>query len=50
MLRYLIALTFQADKPVFNASVLRLQEWFKLRNAQWRQAEGLPAKLGSVLD
>ncbi|XP_003970736.1 homeodomain-only protein [Takifugu rubripes] len=25
-------------------------EWFKLRNAQWRQAEGLPAKLGSVLD
>lgn len=27
-----------------------LQKWFKLRNAQWRQAEGLPAELGSVLD
>ncbi|XP_051276679.1 homeodomain-only protein [Dicentrarchus labrax] len=26
------------------------QKWFKLRNAQWRQAEGLPAELGSVLD
>ncbi|KAM7389369.1 hypothetical protein PAMP_023353 [Pampus punctatissimus] len=26
------------------------QIWFKLRNAQWRQAEGLPAELGSVLD
>ncbi|XP_070819046.1 homeodomain-only protein [Chaetodon auriga] len=25
-------------------------KWFKLRNAQWRQAEGLPAELGSVLD
>ncbi|KAF3694217.1 Homeodomain-only protein [Channa argus] len=25
-------------------------KWFKLRNAQWREAEGLPAKLGSVLD
>lgn len=27
-----------------------LQKWFKLRNAQWRQAEGLPAEVGSVLD
>ncbi|XP_059202339.1 homeodomain-only protein [Centropristis striata] len=26
------------------------QKWFKLRNAQWRQAEGLPAQRGSVLD
>ncbi|XP_038556128.1 homeodomain-only protein [Micropterus salmoides] len=26
------------------------QAWFKLRNAQWRQSEGLPAELGSVLD
>ncbi|XP_026186144.1 homeodomain-only protein [Mastacembelus armatus] len=26
------------------------QKWFKLRNAQWRQQEGLPAELGSVLD
>ncbi|CAI5653093.1 homeodomain-only protein [Oreochromis niloticus] len=26
------------------------QKWFKLRNAQWRQSEGLPAKQGSVLD
>ncbi|XP_072251271.1 homeodomain-only protein [Leuresthes tenuis] len=26
------------------------QKWFKLRNAKWRQAEGLPAELGSVLD
>ncbi|TKS72795.1 homeodomain-only protein [Larimichthys crocea] len=26
------------------------QKWFKIRNAQWRQAEGLPAELGSVLD
>ncbi|XP_070769606.1 homeodomain-only protein [Enoplosus armatus] len=26
------------------------QKWFKLRNAQWRQAEGLPAELRSVLD
>ncbi|XP_075904293.1 homeodomain-only protein [Nelusetta ayraudi] len=25
-------------------------KWFKLRNAQWRQAEGLPAEVGSVLD
>ncbi|GAA6221995.1 homeodomain-only protein [Lates japonicus] len=25
-------------------------KWFKQRNAQWRQSEGLPAKLGSVLD
>ncbi|XP_026213085.1 homeodomain-only protein [Anabas testudineus] len=25
-------------------------KWFDLRNAQWREAEGLPAKLGSVLD
>lgn len=49
--RCLITLTFQADKPVLNTSCLfLLQEWFKLRNAQWRQAEGLPAKLGSVLD
>ena len=27
-----------------------LQEWFKHRNEQWRKAEGLPAKHGSVLD
>ncbi|XP_069025592.1 homeodomain-only protein [Embiotoca jacksoni] len=26
------------------------QKWFKLRNAQWRRSEGLPDKLGSVLD
>ncbi|KAF7660244.1 hypothetical protein LDENG_00285590 [Lucifuga dentata] len=26
------------------------QKWFRLRNAKWRQAEGLPAELGSVLD
>ncbi|XP_061643363.1 homeodomain-only protein [Phyllopteryx taeniolatus] len=26
------------------------RNWFELRRAQWRQAEGLPAKLGSVLD
>nr|XP_033949139.1 homeodomain-only protein [Pseudochaenichthys georgianus] len=26
------------------------QKWFKLRNAQWRKAEGLPSELGSVLD
>ncbi|XP_029917971.1 homeodomain-only protein [Myripristis murdjan] len=26
------------------------QKWFRLRNAQWRQAEGLPAELGSVKD
>ncbi|XP_072289090.1 homeodomain-only protein [Eucyclogobius newberryi] len=26
------------------------QKWFQLRNAKWRQAEGLPSKLGSVLD
>ncbi|KAM9740895.1 homeodomain-only protein [Menidia menidia] len=26
------------------------QKWFKLRNAKWREAEGLPAELGSVLD
>ncbi|XP_019959338.1 homeodomain-only protein [Paralichthys olivaceus] len=26
------------------------QIWFKQRNAQWREAEGLPAKHGSVLD
>ncbi|XP_004571191.1 homeodomain-only protein [Maylandia zebra] len=26
------------------------QKWFTLRNAQWRQSEGLPAKQGSVLD
>ncbi|XP_062282026.1 homeodomain-only protein [Scomber scombrus] len=26
------------------------QKWFKLRNAQWREKEGLPAQLGSVLD
>ncbi|KAG9337106.1 hypothetical protein JZ751_029774 [Albula glossodonta] len=25
-------------------------KWFKQRNAQWRQAEGLPAELGSVMD
>ncbi|KAM9413292.1 homeodomain-only protein [Salvelinus alpinus] len=25
-------------------------KWFRLRNAQWRQAEGLPAQLGSVKD
>ncbi|XP_029021440.1 homeodomain-only protein [Betta splendens] len=25
-------------------------KWFDLRNAQWRQSEGLPAKRGSVLD
>ncbi|XP_030252662.1 homeodomain-only protein [Sparus aurata] len=25
-------------------------EWFKHRNEQWRKAEGLPAKHGSVLD
>ncbi|AWP11665.1 putative homeodomain-only protein [Scophthalmus maximus] len=25
-------------------------KWFKLRNAKWRQAEGFPAELGSVLD
>uniref|UniRef100_A0A3Q3VQK5 Uncharacterized protein n=1 Tax=Mola mola TaxID=94237 RepID=A0A3Q3VQK5_MOLML len=24
--------------------------WFELRNAEWRQAEGLPAEHGSVLD
>ncbi|KAM9376168.1 homeodomain-only protein [Pholidichthys leucotaenia] len=24
--------------------------WFKWRNSQWRKAEGLPAKEGSVLD
>ncbi|XP_037117406.1 homeodomain-only protein [Syngnathus acus] len=26
------------------------QKWFRLRTAQWRQSEGLPAQLGSVLD
>ncbi|XP_030595126.1 homeodomain-only protein [Archocentrus centrarchus] len=26
------------------------QKWFTLRNAQWRQSEGLPAEQGSVLD
>ncbi|XP_008325409.1 homeodomain-only protein [Cynoglossus semilaevis] len=26
------------------------QKWFRRRYAQWRQSEGLPAKLGSVLD
>ncbi|XP_061582102.1 homeodomain-only protein [Cololabis saira] len=26
------------------------QKWFQQRNAKWRQAEGLPAELGSVLD
>ncbi|XP_033830177.1 homeodomain-only protein [Periophthalmus magnuspinnatus] len=26
------------------------QKWFQLRNAKWRQAEGLPPQLGSVLD
>ncbi|KAM4622194.1 homeodomain-only protein [Polymixia lowei] len=26
------------------------QKWFRLRNAQWREAEGLPAELGSVKD
>ncbi|XP_051910114.1 homeodomain-only protein [Hippocampus zosterae] len=26
------------------------QKWFKQRTSQWRQAEGLPAELGSVLD
>lgn len=25
-------------------------KWFRLRNALWRQAEGLPAELGSVKD
>ncbi|KAL7849853.1 hypothetical protein SRHO_G00192020 [Serrasalmus rhombeus] len=25
-------------------------KWFRMRNAQWRQAEGLPAELGSVKD
>ncbi|XP_036373041.1 homeodomain-only protein [Megalops cyprinoides] len=25
-------------------------KWFKQRNAQWRQSEGLPAELGSVMD
>ncbi|NP_001134639.1 homeodomain-only protein-like [Salvelinus fontinalis] len=25
-------------------------KWFRLRNARWRQAEGLPAQLGSVKD
>ncbi|XP_056328658.1 homeodomain-only protein [Danio aesculapii] len=24
--------------------------WFRIRNAQWRKAEGLPAELGSVKD
>ncbi|KAG7517381.1 homeodomain-only protein [Solea senegalensis] len=26
------------------------RKWFKQRNAKWRQSEGLPAELGSVLD
>ncbi|XP_056147955.1 homeodomain-only protein [Lampris incognitus] len=26
------------------------RKWFTLRNALWREAEGLPAKLGSVKD
>ncbi|CAL8300721.1 unnamed protein product [Arctogadus glacialis] len=26
------------------------QKWFRWRNARWRQAEGLPAELGSVND
>ncbi|XP_052005673.1 homeodomain-only protein-like [Xyrauchen texanus] len=25
-------------------------KWFRMRNAQWRKAEGLPAQLGSVKD
>ncbi|KAI7801500.1 homeodomain-only protein, partial [Triplophysa rosa] len=25
-------------------------KWFRMRNAQWRKAEGLPAELGSVKD
>ncbi|MBN3316420.1 HOP protein, partial [Atractosteus spatula] len=25
-------------------------KWFQLRNAKWRQSEGLPAELGSVKD
>ncbi|XP_048826796.1 homeodomain-only protein [Brienomyrus brachyistius] len=25
-------------------------KWFRLRNAQWRQSEGLPAEQGSVKD
>ncbi|XP_061747805.1 homeodomain-only protein [Nerophis ophidion] len=31
-------------------TVAETQKWFRLRTAQWRQAEGLPAELGSVLD
>ncbi|KAG7274242.1 hypothetical protein CRUP_035645 [Coryphaenoides rupestris] len=26
------------------------QKWFRCRNALWREAEGLPAELGSVND
>ncbi|XP_055034930.1 homeodomain-only protein [Misgurnus anguillicaudatus] len=25
-------------------------KWFRMRNAQWRKSEGLPAELGSVKD
>ncbi|XP_056624871.1 homeodomain-only protein [Triplophysa dalaica] len=25
-------------------------KWFRMRNAQWRKAEGLPPNLGSVKD
>ncbi|KAM9849565.1 homeodomain-only protein [Aulostomus maculatus] len=31
-------------------SVQETQTWFQLRTALWRQAEGLPAQPGSVLD
>lgn len=62
---YLIALQFQQPEPelwscgaapsltppsVPLCLFASLQKWFELRNALWRQSEGLPAKLGSVLD
>ncbi|XP_057706598.1 homeodomain-only protein [Corythoichthys intestinalis] len=31
-------------------SEVETEQWFKQRNSKWRQAEGLPAELGSVLD
>ncbi|XP_059372768.1 homeodomain-only protein [Carassius carassius] len=31
-------------------SEVETAKWFRMRNAQWRKAEGLPAELGSVKD
>ncbi|KAK9518462.1 hypothetical protein VZT92_023768 [Zoarces viviparus] len=48
--RYPEGMTLMLIAAESGLSEEEILKWFELRNGLWRQAEGLPAELGSVLD